>query len=188
MLAYAKTGRDASGLGRAVWTVFEYNGHKLRVVTAYRPCKKTKEQTKSNKLSYLVWRQHYRYYKDQGIRDPKPRVLFDKYLFNLIKQWRAGGEKVILAIDANENVYKGKFADGLNQAGVKLDSAFTRIHKTQMPASYIAGSEPIMAILVSPDVDVESYFIGRHKLGVGDHRGPHFLDIPVACFLGSKEI
>ena len=45
-----------------------------------------------------------------------------------------------------------------------------------------------MAILVSPDVDVESYFIGRHKLGVRDHRGPHFLDIPLACFLGSKEI
>ena len=28
-------------------------------------------------------------------------------------------------MDVNENVYKGKFADGLNQAGVKLDSAFT---------------------------------------------------------------
>ena len=188
MSAYAKAGKDASGLGRAVWTVFDYNGHKLRVVTAYRPCKKTKERTKGNKLSHSVWRQHYRYYKDQGIREPKPRVLFDKYLFNLIKQWRAGGEKVILAIDANENVYKGKFAEGLNQAGVKLDSAFTRIHKTQMPASHITGSEPIMAFLVSPDVDVDSYFIGRHKLGVGDHRGPHFLDIPLACFLGSKDI
>ena len=106
MSAYATAGKDASGLGCAVWTVFDYNGHKLRVVTAYRPCKKTKEQTKGNKLSHLVWRQHYRYYKDQGIRDPKPRVLFDKYLFNLIKQWRAGGEKVILAIDTNENVYR----------------------------------------------------------------------------------
>ena len=125
MSAYAKAGKDASGLGRATWTVFNYNGHKLRVATAYRPCKMTKERTKGNKPSHLVWCQHYRYYKDQGIRDPKPRVLFDKYLFNLIKQWRAGGEKVILAIDANENIYRGKFVDGLNEVGVKLDSAFT---------------------------------------------------------------
>ena len=100
--------------------------------------------------------------------------------------WRG---KVVLAIDTNENVYRGKFAEGLNKAGVKLDSAFTQIHKTQMPASWIAGSKPIMAFLVSPDVDYESYFIGgRHRLAVGDHRGPHILDILVAYFLGSKEI
>ena len=78
MSAYAKPGKDASGLGRAVWTVFDYNGHKLRIVTAYRLCHNTKERTKGNKLSHSVWRQHYQYYKNQGIKDPKPRVLFDK--------------------------------------------------------------------------------------------------------------
>ena len=59
MSAYAKAGKDTLGLGRVVWTVFNYNGHKLRVVTAYRPCQNTKEQTKGNKLSHSVWRQHY---------------------------------------------------------------------------------------------------------------------------------
>ena len=84
---YAKVGKDASGLGRAVWTVFQHNRHKLRIVTAYRPCyNKSKERTKSNNLSHSVWGQHYGYYKDYSIKDPKPWVLFDKYIFKLIKQ------------------------------------------------------------------------------------------------------
>ena len=37
-------------------------------------------------------------------------------------------------------------------------------------------------------MDCEAYFIGRLKLGVGDHRGPHFLDIPLSCVLGSDEL
>ena len=86
MSAYAKAGKDALGLGRVVWTVFNYNGHKLRVVTAYRPCQNTKERTKGNKLSHLIWRQHYRYYKDRDIKDLKLRVIFHRYLFKLIKQ------------------------------------------------------------------------------------------------------
>ena len=36
--AYARAGKDESGLGRVVWIVIEYNGHKFRVVTGYRPC------------------------------------------------------------------------------------------------------------------------------------------------------
>ena len=45
-----------------------------------------------------------------------------------------------------------------------------------------------MAFLATPGVDCEAYFIGRFKLGVGDHRGPHVLDVPIACILGTDEI
>ena len=33
--AYAQAGKDESGLGRAVWILFDYNGHKFRIVTEY---------------------------------------------------------------------------------------------------------------------------------------------------------
>ena len=45
-----------------------------------------------------------------------------------------------------------------------------------------------MGLFVSPGVDCLAYFIGRFKLGVGDHRGPHLLDVPLSCVLGSDEL
>ena len=33
--AYAHAGKDKSRLERAVWILFNYNGHKFRIVTAY---------------------------------------------------------------------------------------------------------------------------------------------------------
>ena len=45
-----------------------------------------------------------------------------------------------------------------------------------------------MAFLATPGVDCKAYFIGCFKLGVGDHRGPHALDVPIASVLGTDEI
>ena len=67
-------------------------------------------------------------------------------------------------------------------------SAYTLVHEKEMPPSFPSGSESIKGIFVSPGVDCEAYFIGQLKLGVGDHRGPHFLDIPLSCLLGSDEL
>ena len=53
--AYVRAGKDKSGLGRAVWLLIEYNGHRFRVVTAYRPCgNRTKEEGKRG-VRYTVW-------------------------------------------------------------------------------------------------------------------------------------
>ena len=43
--AYAHPGKDESGLGRAVWILLDYNGHKFCIVTAYRPCANKKKRT-----------------------------------------------------------------------------------------------------------------------------------------------
>ena len=46
--AYARAGKDESGLGRLVWILIEYNGHKFRFVTGYCPCdNRTKTQGKT---------------------------------------------------------------------------------------------------------------------------------------------
>ena len=57
-----------------------------------------------------------------------------------------------------------------------------------MPASHSRGSKPIKGIFASPGVDCEAYFIGRFKLGVGDHCGPHILDILIASLLSTDKI
>ena len=48
---------------------------------------------------------------------------------NLIEEWRLNNEEVVLLIDDNENVYKGQFAKALARKGVKLGSAYNRVHK-----------------------------------------------------------
>ena len=134
-------------------------------------------------------RQHYRYYKEvKKIPNPKPIELFGKYLFDKIVKWRSAGEEVLLGIDANEHIYRSKFAQKLAEIGVELSSAYTRVHNKEMPASHSRGSKPIIAFLATPGVDCKAYFIGRFKLGVGNYRGPHVLDIPIASLLGTDKI
>ena len=91
-------------------------------------------------------------------------------------------------IDANENVYREKFAEKLNKDGIELTSAYTNVNQKVMPRSYSRGTKPIMGIFASPGVDCEAYFIGGLRLGIGDHRGLHILDIPIASLLGTDKI
>lgn len=115
-------------------------------------------------------------------------LTFKVYLFAKVKKWRSKGEKIVLAIDENEPVYKGKFANRLADPNINLESAYTCVHNEKMPPSHADGSESIMGLYATPDVDCLAYFIGRLKLGVGNHRGPHFLDTLLSCVLGSYEL
>ena len=108
MSAYARAEKDASRLGRAVWTTYEYNDHKFRIITAYRPCDHRNKAPGKRGDRNTVWHQHRRYYRAQGIQDPNVIQLYDEYLFGLIEKWRADGDKVLLLIDANEDVYHTK--------------------------------------------------------------------------------
>ena len=58
------------------------------------------------------------------MEDPRPIELFANHLFTLIKECRLNGEEVVLMIDANEDVYKGKFADAMAKPGIELESAY----------------------------------------------------------------
>ena len=179
---------QVSGLSRAVWLIIEYNGHRFRVVTAYRPCRNRTKTKRKHGNRYTVWHQHYRYYHQQGSRDPNVHELFDDYLFSRIEKWQSDGEEVLLAIDTNEPVYKSKFADRLSDPKVNLASVYTRVHEEEMSPSHVSGSEVIMGFFASPGVDCEAYFIVRRKLGVSNHRGLHFVNIPLSCLLGSEEL
>ena len=167
----------------------ENNRRKLHVVTAYRPCyKQYRKLTKKGRLGQTVWEQHVRFYKEvEGIKEPQPRALFDEYLFGSIKKWRSKGEEIVLVIDANEDVYKGPFAEHLASIGVDMTCAYQKVHKQKMPSSHQSGSLPIMGIFVTPGITCEHSFIARYGCSVGDHRGPHYLDIWLKSVLGTND-
>ena len=70
----------------------------------------------------------------------------------------------MLFIDANEDVYKGPFANHLAEEDVDMECAYFRVHLQKMSPSH--SSLPIIGCFVTPSIDVEFSFIGRFGMGV----------------------
>ena len=81
-----------------------------------------------------------------------PIELFDKHLFALIKECGLNNKEVVLMINANKDVYKGKFAKAITKQGVELESAYDRVHEERMPFSHIRGSKALMFFLSCQDL------------------------------------
>ena len=60
----------------------------------------------------------------------------------------------MLLIDANEDVYKGPFADHLAEEGVDMECAYFKLHLERMPESHT--TLPLLGCFVTPGIDVES--------------------------------
>ena len=126
MSSYDTSGKDDTGLGRWSWMVIDSGYKKIRFITAYRPVKKrgTTRRGKTTEGVTVCEQQRQYFCEVVGMDDPHPIKLFDKHLFVLIKEYRLNKEEVVLMIDANKDVYKGKFAKAIAKPGVELKSAY----------------------------------------------------------------
>ncbi|EJK63015.1 hypothetical protein THAOC_16352, partial [Thalassiosira oceanica] len=112
------SGSDHTDLGRWSYYLLEGEpGHKTRVVTAYSPC-----GSKSSGLS-TNWKAQERYIKNNSIRTRDPEKMFQDDLCAALRTWRSQGERIILLMDANDNVYDGKFTRRLSEEGLDLKEA-----------------------------------------------------------------
>ena len=92
------SGVDPSGLGRWSWYLMEGSeGIKTRVVSAYAPT----GSSASRKETY--WKQQERYILKKGLKT-NPKKMFRKDLLRQLHQWRSKGERMVLMMDANEDV------------------------------------------------------------------------------------
>ena len=100
----ADRGKEPSLLGRWSWIKFEgRNNHICRVVTAYNLCIAPSEKYTS------VYQQHKHYWESKGI-NTCPREKFLQNLCTQLKKWRGMGERIVLFMDANQNVLKGSLS------------------------------------------------------------------------------
>ncbi len=85
--------------------------------------------------------------------------------------WRADGDKLIVCMDVNENIYSKSISklltDTSDLAMVEVVGDFTR---QPLPATYFRGSKPIDAIWATPDVKVTGACVMPSGYGIGDHR------------------
>jgi hypothetical protein len=97
------SGRDDLGLGRWTYMLFcGTNNMVTRVICGYSPCANKKKD------SGTVYQQHCRHLINKLRDDTCPRSQFWEDLLHQMRQWRRVGERLILCLDANKNIYLGK--------------------------------------------------------------------------------
>lgn len=160
------SGRDPSGLGRWVVLVFRgSNGIVTRVVCGYCPCKSRKQATRSS------YQQARRYYIKKEKDLTCPRIRFRRDLVSQLKKWRADGDRLIVCMDANADIYQRELGqeltklDGLNMSEVVGDFTGVPIGPT-----FFRGSKPIDGIWATKDIQVVNACVMPAGYGVGDHR------------------
>ncbi len=96
-------GQDDLGLGRWTYMLFcGTNNTVTRVICRYSPFANKKND------SGTVYQQHRRHLINKLGDDTCPRSRFREDLLRQMRQWRRAGERLILCLDANENIYLGK--------------------------------------------------------------------------------
>jgi exonuclease III len=163
-LDMASSGRDETGLGR--WVVMTLRGDtNTRIVCGYNPCGNDKPN------SGTVYHQHRRYWLGKRRCATCPRVKFRDDLISQLKRWREEGDKLIVCLDANENVYKKAIGKALTSVdGLAMKEVVGDFTGTPIGPTYFRGSKPIDAVWATSDVDVVGACIMPAGYGIGDHR------------------
>jgi hypothetical protein len=97
------SGRNDLGLG--CWTYMRFVGDErivTRIISSYSPYANKKKD------SGTVHQQHHRHLINKLKDDTCPCTCFQEDLIGQMKQWRKDGERLILCLDANENIYQGE--------------------------------------------------------------------------------
>jgi hypothetical protein len=176
-----ESGRDPTRLGRWVWTLYRGKGNRrLRVVTAYRPCKKTESSP------YATWTQHRNYFRGKKLeREPRAAVLED--LQTEINGWAGAGEHVVLMMDCNEDVRSVAITTFLNACGLR-DIVLER-HGSDAPRTYKRGSHPIDAIFATHSVQCVRAGYAGFEDGVQSKRSDHrclWFDVLINSIFGHE--
>ena len=179
--SYVKcSGSDHTGMGRWSYYLLEGEpGHKTRIVTAYAPC-----GSKSSGLS-TNWMAQQRYIKNNGIQARNPNEMFWDDLCGALKGWRAQGDRLILLMDANDNVYSGNCTRRLAEEGIDLQEAVHAQTEGEGPKTHNRGREPIDGIWFTPELELECASYLPFDGSLGDHR-PVVADFSQRSVLGTN--
>ncbi len=98
----ARSSRDFRGLGRwHSWIIQADPRHRTRMVVAYQVGRSRQQGPRT------IYQQHARYMQLAGITGT-PRELFSSDFVNAILRWIEHGDCIVLLVDANKHILKGK--------------------------------------------------------------------------------
>ena len=100
-----------------------------------------------------------------------PRKRFHDDLISQLTKWRDEGDRLVVCLDANENIYRKSIGrsltdlDGLNMSKVVGDFTGKKIGPT-----FFRGGKPIDAVWATRNIVVTHACVMPAGFGVGDHR------------------
>ena len=102
-----------------------------------------------------VYEQHLRHFRREKQFDAEPRQQFIIDLEKQLQQWLAEGDKLIVALDANEDVRTGDIYDMFTRLGL-VDTILEKHSEYSPPATYDRNRQrrPIDAIFASPELQI----------------------------------
>lgn len=157
-------GIDHTGLGQWSWFKLEGEpGHRTRVVTAYAPT----GSKSSGLLTY--YKQSERYIKKYGLNSG-PKKMFKDDLCAVLEQWMVQGNRIILMMDANDNVLNGHIAKALAKDGIKLKEVVHAETQGHGPKTNFRGSQSIDGILYTLDLELMGPSNLLFDSDMSDHR------------------
>ena len=173
----SELGTDPTGLGRWCWAKFVgKNDHVTRLVSAYQPVRAGKRQLKA------VYQQHRRYFRSKG-EFQCPRALFRRDLIASVQEWKQAGERVIVMLDANENLARGHLSRAFRSMGLR-DLVHERT-QTAGPATWFRGRHQIDGVFATAGVECHGARFLPFWAGIGDHRAI-VVDIPLQSLIGEQ--
>ena len=175
-----KIGTDPSGLGRWTWMKIKGKGtHVTRVICAYQLC-----CTSENGGETTTAAQHRQYFRERG-DERNPRELFRHNLIKQLKEWRRAGDKIILMLDANEDMDVGPLSRMLRHRSLGMKEIVKTRTGQRSPATYFRGSKPIDGAWCTPYVECVAARMIPFSFRVGDHR-MIIVDVTQQSFYGEE--
>ena len=114
---------------------------RTRIVCGYNPC-----YNNNNPNSSTTYQQHRRYFRPRN-EFKCPRTLFREHLINMLSKWRAEGDRLIVCLDANEDIYKKSIGQALkNVDGLAMKEVVGDFTGTPLGTTFFRGSKPIDGI------------------------------------------
>ena len=142
------SGSNHTGLGRWSWYLVEGEpGHQTYAMTAYMLC------FNIGVGDHTVYKQQERYIQEKGLKT-NPEALFRDNLIAVLRRWQAKGDRVVLIMDANENVLHGAMCKQLTQEDLQMREVVHSETAGSGPKTWFRGSESINGICVSSEIDV----------------------------------
>lgn len=157
-------GSDASGLGQWSWIKLGQGEQVTRIIRAYLPWKPGK-----NVRGRTVWEQQSHYFEARGDLRYSSTIFTEDLLF-LLQGWIRKGEHVLLAMDANQDVYTGLLAKRLQEPPYHMNCMMEDAMGEKVPNSHFSGSRQISTTFGTPAVITGHGMCYPHRFGIGDHR------------------
>jgi hypothetical protein len=165
----AQLGQDDSGLGR--WVAMTLRGETTtRIICGYNSCGNNRPN------SGTVYHQQRQYWITKQGCLTCLRVKFWEDLVAQLKRWREQGDKLIVCLDANEDVYSKLIGKALTLIDrLAMQELVGKFMGRRIGPTYFRGSQPIDAVWATPDAQIAGactmpggYEIGDHQLFVVD--------------------